>query len=96
MLFFSQEKGAYPRYSGRDDIEFPSLEKLKLNFTEWQLTDSEGLFVCFAALGLTFSYLLFKVKLFVFKLREHGKLQELTLKGIKHEATIQAFRDGLA
>ena len=45
MHVFSQEKDAYFRYSGRDDIEFPALEKLKLDFTEWQLADNEGLLV---------------------------------------------------
>ena len=53
MHVFSQEKDAYFRYSGRDDIEFPSLEKLKLDFTEWQLIDNEGLLVGFVAPGMT-------------------------------------------
>ena len=45
MHVFSQEKDPYFRYSGRDDIEFPALQKLKLDFTEWQLADNEGLLV---------------------------------------------------
>ena len=35
------------------------------------------------------------MKPFVSKLGEHGKLQELVLKGVKHEATIEGFRAGL-
>lgn len=45
---FYQEKDGYIRYHGKEDIEFPSLEKLKLDFTEWQLADHEGLLVGFA------------------------------------------------
>ena len=53
MHVFSQEKDAYFRYSGREDIEFPALEKLKLDFTEWQLANNEGLLVSTSALKLT-------------------------------------------
>ncbi len=45
MHVFCQDKDAYFRYSGRDDVEFPALEKLKLDFTEWQLADTEALLV---------------------------------------------------
>ena len=49
---FCQDKDAYFRYSGRDDVEFPALEKVKLDFTEWQLTDTEPLLVGGLALVL--------------------------------------------
>ena len=35
------------------------------------------------------------MKPFVAKLGEHGKLEELTLRGIRHQATIEGFRAGL-
>lgn len=32
-------------WGGRNGLGFPALEKLTLDFSEWQLTDSEGLLV---------------------------------------------------
>ncbi len=32
---------------GRNALGFPALEKLTLDFAEWQLTETEGLLVCF-------------------------------------------------
>ncbi len=63
----------------REEARFPALERCTLNFTEWQLTEEEGLLV----------------KPFVKKLGESGGLQELVLKGVKHPATIENFRTGL-
>ncbi len=40
-----QEREGYSRHDGKDDIGLPSLEKLTLDFTEWQLANHEGLFV---------------------------------------------------
>ena len=34
-----------PKRGGRNGLGFPALEKLTLDFSEWQLTDSEGLLV---------------------------------------------------
>ena len=34
-----------PKRGGRNGLGFPALEKLTLDFSEWQLTDREGLLV---------------------------------------------------
>ena len=50
--FFSHGKDSFSRYSSRDELSFPALEKLTLDFTEWRLADNEGLFVRLAAPNL--------------------------------------------
>lgn len=42
---FNDDKEGYGPWGGRDGIAFPALEKLTLNFEEWQLTENEGLLV---------------------------------------------------
>lgn len=75
---FSESDDLCP-WGGRNGLGFPALEKLTLDFSEWQLTDSEGLLV----------------KPFLKKLGESGGLNELVLKGVKHQPTIDQFRAGL-
>ncbi|KAL9138039.1 MAG: hypothetical protein Q9175_000737 [Cornicularia normoerica] len=75
---FSENDDLCP-WGGRNGLGFPALEKLTLDFSEWQLTDSEGLLV----------------KPFLMKLGESGGLNELVLKGVKHQPTIDQFRAGL-
>ena len=41
---FSENDDLCP-WGGRNGLAFPALEKLTLDFTEWQLTESEGLLV---------------------------------------------------
>lgn len=92
---FSESDDLCP-WGGRNGLGFPALEKLTLDFTEWQLTESEGLLVKlisapFQADADTFS----QVKPFLKKLGESGGLQELVLKGVKHVPTQHLFRVGL-
>ncbi|MDI1486492.1 MAG: hypothetical protein OHK93_005722 [Ramalina farinacea] len=64
---------------GSNNLSFPQLEKLTLDFTEWQLTENDGVLV----------------KPFIKKLRPSDGLHELVLKGYKHQPTIEQFRSGL-
>ncbi|KAL6719355.1 hypothetical protein ACLMJK_003594 [Lecanora helva] len=75
---FSESDDMCP-WSSKNGLSFPVLEKLTLDFTEWQLAETEGLLV----------------KPFVKKLGESGGLQELVLKGVKHVPTQEKFRIGL-
>ena len=75
---FSESDDLCP-WGGKNGLGFPDLEKLTLDFMEWQLTETEGLLV----------------KPFVKKLGESGGLQELVLKGVKHVPTQEQFRIGL-
>ena len=87
----------YCPWGGRDAPGFPALEKLTLDFTEWQLTENEGLLVGYPLpiWIIRATNTACKVKPFVKKLGESGGLQELTLKGVKHLDTIKQFREGL-
>jgi len=75
---FSESDDLCP-WGGRSGLGFPALEKLTLDFSEWQLSENEGLLV----------------KPFLKKLGESGGLQEFVLEGVKHQPTIEQFRKGL-
>lgn len=45
MNVFCDDKDPHFCYSYREYLSFPSLERLKLDFSDWQLSDNEGLVV---------------------------------------------------
>ncbi|MCJ1451424.1 hypothetical protein MMC28_001761 [Mycoblastus sanguinarius] len=71
---FSEDRSTYSPPLG-----FPALENLTIDFSDWELAESEGLLV----------------KPFIKKFGEAGKLQNLVIKGVKHEATLGKLREGL-
>ncbi|MCJ1465645.1 hypothetical protein MMC07_004264 [Pseudocyphellaria aurata] len=62
-----------------DQVGFPSLERLALNFTPWHLAPSDGIIV----------------EPFIYKFSEFGRLHELTVIGLAQEPTLARLRGGL-
>ncbi|KAL9102710.1 MAG: hypothetical protein Q9163_002172 [Psora crenata] len=79
LSLFNEDRDLVYPWGGSGGLGFPRLEKLTLDFTEWHLTERDGLLV----------------KPFVKKLGDSGGLQELVLKGVKHLGTLEQFRVGL-
>ena len=63
-----------------DPVAFPSLRKLRLDFTKWQLTEAEED-------SLTVSAIVKRFEL-------SGKLQKLVVKGVMHEQNLRDLKDG--
>ncbi|KAL8733859.1 MAG: hypothetical protein Q9166_001847 [cf. Caloplaca sp. 2 TL-2023] len=67
--------GMFPSASN----EFPALDKLELDFTDWQLSEPDAI----------------RVDPFLKKLGRSGGLGALAIKGVKNAANLEEFRKGL-
>ncbi|KAI4125029.1 MAG: hypothetical protein LQ338_004494 [Usnochroma carphineum] len=59
--------------------EFPALDKVELDFTDWQLTETDAIMV----------------EPFVSKLSRAGGLSSVIIRGVKNSTNLRQFREGL-
>ena len=71
-------QGFFNNSRSYDPVAFPSLRKMRLDFSRWQLADKDSVMV----------------SAIVKRFELSGKLQQFTVKGITHEQNLRDLRDG--